>query len=271
MAKKELNKSAHPHGTLEWAVTNVNLQTGCEHDCRYCYAKSMGIRFKRTTPESWSKPVPQEAALTKNYGKKREGRIMFPSSHDITMLNVDVCLTVLKKLLEAGNDVLIVMKPDPECVKRLCDGLKMHKAQILFRFTIGSADDKVLTFWEPHAPCFAERITSLKMAYDAGFETSVSCEPMLDGNAGAVIKAASPYTTDSIWLGMANHLLQMVGVNCPGDAKAKQEAQKINGLQNDVAIRALYAAHKGNPLIKWKDSIKKVVGLARPKASGLDI
>ena len=34
-----------PHGTQEWAASNVNIQDGCEHDCRYCYAKSVvGIR-----------------------------------------------------------------------------------------------------------------------------------------------------------------------------------------------------------------------------------
>jgi len=34
--------------------------------------------------------------------------VMFPSSHDITPTNLAGCLTVLKKLLEVGNEVLIV-------------------------------------------------------------------------------------------------------------------------------------------------------------------
>ena len=41
-----------PTGTQEWAASNVNIQDGCEHDCRYCYAKTMAIRFKRATPTS---------------------------------------------------------------------------------------------------------------------------------------------------------------------------------------------------------------------------
>ena len=40
--------------------------------------------------------------------------------------------------------------------------------------------------------------------------------------------------------------------------------------QNDEAIRALYARYHKDPLVKWKDSIKAVVGLARPNVAGLD-
>lgn len=42
-------------------------------------------------------------------------------------------------------------------------------------------------------------------------------------------------------------------------------------LQNDDAIRALFARYKDDPKIKWKDSIKQVVGLQRPTTSGMDV
>ncbi len=44
-----IQKTKPPTGTQEWAASNVNIQDGCEHDCRYCYAKTMAIRFKRAT------------------------------------------------------------------------------------------------------------------------------------------------------------------------------------------------------------------------------
>ncbi len=40
-------------GTEEWAESNINIADGCQHDCKYCYAKEMAIRFKRHTVESW--------------------------------------------------------------------------------------------------------------------------------------------------------------------------------------------------------------------------
>jgi hypothetical protein len=36
-------------------------------------------------------------------------------------------------------------------------------------------------------------------------------------------------------------------------------------------MRDLYARHRYDPKIKWKDSIKAVVGLRRPTAAGLDL
>jgi len=36
-------------------------------------------------------------------------------------------------------------------------------------------------------------------------------------------------------------------------------------------VKALYQKYEGNLKIKWKDSIKKVVGLERPTEKGLDV
>jgi len=160
-------KEKKPHGTEEWASHNINIQLGCEHDCRYCYAKSMGIRFQRATSKSWRKPVILRDKVEQNY-RKMDGRIMFPTSHDITPLNINECSSVLQKLLHSGNEVLIVTKPHLSCIQTLCKDLQLYKMKVMFRFTIGSADDSVLSFWEPEAPPFKERIASLKWAYGQG-------------------------------------------------------------------------------------------------------
>ncbi len=257
-------------GTGEWAKSNVNIQCGCEHDCRYCYAKAMSIRFGRATSADWRTPVPRRRAEAKRYNR-RGGRIMFPSSHDITEGNVEACLAVLKKLLDAGNDVLIVSKPSLASVKRICTALEPYKARVLFRFTICSADDSVLGYWEPGAPTFNERLLSLKHAHAQGFATSVSMEPMLDGAPEAVIEAVSPYVTDSVWIGKANNLRHIVSLNCPGDKEAANKANELILLQSDEAMARLYRRHESNPMIKWKDSIKCIIGLERPTEKGLDI
>ena len=258
------------HGTKEWAKTNVNIQTGCEHDCRYCYAKCMAIRFKRATPDSWPMPILNPASVSKGY-RKRDGRIMFPTSHDITDCNVDDCLAVLVKMLQAGNTVLIVSKPHRDVVSKMIVDLKPYKSQVTFRFSIGSASSEVLRLWEPGAPDLEERLESLRLAHGAGFQTSVSCEPMLDQNIDLVIKAVRPYVTDSIWIGKANQLRAAISLNCPGNNEAILAANQLIAWQSDEAILAVYEQFKDDPIIKWKDSIKKVVGIARPEEAGLDI
>ncbi len=264
----DTSKSAH--GTQEWAGSNVNIQSGCEHDCRYCYAKAMAIRFRRSTAEDWKTPSPRPHDVSKGY-TKRGHRIMFPSSHDITRKNIAECITTLKKILEVGNEVLVVMKPDLACMMKLCKGLSSYKQRVTFRLTIGSANTRTLRFWEPGAPTFDQRVKALIHAYEAGYSTSVSCEPMLDDNIDAVIAKVRPYVTDAIWLGKANQLRQMTSLNCPNDKVTARKADELIAMQSDDAIMSLYARYKNDPAIKWKDSIKAVVGIQRPTAKGLDI
>ena len=69
-------------GTKEWADRNVNCVSGCAHDCKYCYAKQNAVRFKRETATSWKVMKVREADVKKDY-MKTDGRVMFPTSHDI--------------------------------------------------------------------------------------------------------------------------------------------------------------------------------------------
>ena len=121
----------------------------------------MAIRFKRKTPENWKEEEINWEAYNKNI-KQREGFIMFPSTHDITPKHLDLAIDFLKRLLGNGNKVLIVSKPSFECIKWICDSFVDYKDHILFRFTIGSTDNKTLKFWEPNAPDYSERKKALE-------------------------------------------------------------------------------------------------------------
>jgi DNA repair photolyase len=186
---------------------------------------------------------------------------MFPSTHDITPVHLSECLTFLKNILSPGNEVLIVTKPHLECVKVICGELAGYRNKILFRFTIGSSDSNTMKFWESNAPDFAERLESLKYAFSEGYQTSVSCEPMLDNNVGDVINQVSPFVTDSIWLGKMNHLRSRLALYGENDPLTIQAAKDLIASQEDKNILQLYSQYNGNPQIEWKDSIKKVVGL----------
>jgi DNA repair photolyase len=270
MTTATIQNTRPPTGTQEWAASNVNIQDGCEHDCLYCYAKTMAIRFKRATPASWKYPRLRQHDVDRGF-TRRSGRIMFPTAHDITDRNIEQCLTVLRRMLAAGNDLLIVSKPRISCVRRLCEDLEPHRAQIMFRFSIGSTDDAVLSFWEPGAPPFKARLDCLQYAYAEEFCTSVSGEPMLDANPDALIAAVRPFVTDCIWIGKINRLRQILPFNCPRHAEAVRRGEALIASQSDPAIQALYARHRHDTRIKWKDSIKKVVGLNRPAEAGMDI
>lgn len=256
-------------GTKEWAIANVNCITGCSNGCLYCYGKAMARRFGRISSDAeWAKPKlrPEEVKRKRH---RKSGTIMFPTTHDITPEFLEPCMAVLRNLLEAGNKVLVVSKPRLVCVTRICHDLAKHKDQILFRFTIGAFDNTILAFWEPGAPTFEERFACLKLAYRKGFATSVSAEPMLDvPNGVALFRKLSPFVTDSIWLGKLNRARA-----CIGERSLEVEAaiQRIEANQTDEKIRAIYQSLKDEPLVRWKESVKSVIGLEMADKAGMDV
>jgi len=260
-------KGPNSSGAREWAVKSVNCCTGCSHDCLYCYAREMAVRYRQVNPEQWKEERIRWNDVRKKYGRV-EGTIMFPSSHDITPHNLLACLIVLRKLLEAGNRVLIVSKPHLECIAAICRAFEEHKDQILFRFTIGAMDDELLSFWEPNAPSYDERKEALKHAYQKGFETSVSAEPMLDpDHIEDLVGDLIPFVTNAIWIGLMNHL-KGIAVE---DEAVKNALQQIREGQTEAKIMEIYQMLRDCAGIKWKSHIKKVVGIPLAEKAGMDI
>ena len=262
------HKNGRSHGTSEWSVKTINCCTGCSHDCLYCYAKEMAVRFRQVTADIWWHERIRQKDVARFY-KKFDGQVMFPSSHDITPNNLNACEIVLDRLLNAGNRVLVVSKPHLTCIESLCTLFKWHRENIIFRFSIGATDAAILSYWEPNAPAYDERKKCLEYAYSAGFRTSVSVEPMLDSaNIDGLISDLSPYVTDAIWIGKMNHLGRL---EKGSDMVLRRAIETIGLGQTDSVIKAIYQRYKDNPLIKWKKEIKKVVGIPIPKINGLDI
>jgi len=257
-------------GTYEWAVSNANFISGCFHNCKYCYSKEMAIRFKRKTASNWETEEVNTTQLNKRF-KKADGAIMFPSSHDITPINLESTIIFLNNLLRPGNDVLVVTKPHFEVIEKICTTFSNYKDKILFRFTIGSIDSKTLKFWEPNAPDFAERKKCLVYAFENGFSTSISCEPMLDDKAEELVMDLQNYVTDSIWIGKANFLIRRLKMNGLTDAKTIKKANELIAMQSDSKIKQLYENLSANTKVKWKESIKKVVQLEISTVKGLDV
>jgi DNA repair photolyase len=257
-------------GTKEWAVENVNVVRGCEHRCRYCFARRRARDLKRIHSfDEWGTTYNQERPAEVKKGRKNYGgTVMFPTTHDITPQFLEPCVQVLHQLLDAGNRVLIVTKPHLDCTQRLCREFSTFKSQILFRFTIGAMNDAVLSFWDTHAPSFTERFKCLKHAHQKGFETSVSVEPMLDPpNVVQLFHRLEPYVTHSIWLGKMNQIHNRVQ---PSDAAERQACDRLEGQQSDENIRGIFAQLKDEPLVRWKDSIKQVMGLVPAEQAGMD-
>jgi len=257
----------------------------------YCYAKGDAITKRRITLHEWKNEIVRPKDVSKDY-KLFGVPIMFPGTHDFTESNFEPCCIVLDKLLSVGNRLLIVSKPRYELIAKICDDFYKYRENILFRFTIGSTNDQILSFWEPNTPSYGERKSALEYSYDSGFRTSVSIEPMLDAeNVVDLVDDLSPLVNQSIWIGTMNHFwyldtdeedvktkpgLRRVALNKEyfGERMAsriREERQKIMEGQRPDNLRVIYKKLEDKKIISsdkqlifWKWHIKKSLGLPQP-------
>jgi len=184
---------------------------------------------------------------------------MFPSSHDIVDIPEikDACFTVLEKLLAVNNEVLVTTKPCLSVTKDIIEHFRIFQPQIQFRFTITSRDNELLSFWEPNAPPYEERLESLILAYKEGFKTSVSVEPFLDKVPQQLVREVAPYITESIWIGPMNYI--------PRNNISEEDQPRYDDMRENIEVghlQEIYEDLKDFPKIMFKDSMKIKLGLS---------
>lgn len=251
-------------GVAEWAPSSCNIQTGCEHACKYCYAREMAVRYKRATLKSWAVPVIRQAEVDKGRGLKRPQNqpIMFPTTHDITERNLSECLTVLKKLLRAGNRVLVVSKMGCRTQPTLAKDLRRWQQQLMFRITLGTYSGLTSSTWEPGAPRPQERFDAAEWILRLGYRVSISSEPFLGSSADSPARTAtrlydavSDCSNGPIWFGPMNKIAKRVhGV--PQD-----EVDRLVKLGQPETLREIYEALKDRPRVRFKDGFTKVIDM----------
>jgi hypothetical protein len=62
-----------------------------------------------------------------------------------------------------------------------------------------------------------------------------------------------------------------LALNGENDPVTIQRRKELEVWQSDENIKQLYSQYKDNPKIKWKESIKKVLGIRISTDPGLDV
>ena len=250
-------------GVYEWADFSYNIGTGCTNNCRYCYACGITMEMARRDGKIFNRTDwPQDRVKTgkAEIHQSEDGLLMFPSMHDITPAYLPTYIRALRNILNAGNCVVIVTKPRLECIRAICEQFQGYRDRMLFRMTITGLNNELARFWEPGAPLPDERLTALRLAFDSGYQTSVSVEPMIDSAERTVelYQTVLPYLTEDIWFGKMNDIDSRVEMV---DQGSRDAVRLIRQQQSDVNIHRLYQQLKGADKVAWKDSIRKIVGL----------
>jgi DNA repair photolyase len=246
-------------GSVQQQASNVvaNVLDGCSHACKYCCARDYMVKkHGYIKPENWTRPVVRKDSLDKPRFK-HDGTVMFPSTHDVLPEFIDEYIVVLKKLLQAGNHVIIITKPWLSCIERICAECSDFKEQILIRCTINSMQNSLLRYWEPGAPKFEERLTCLQHAFTQGFNTAVNIVPILDmDEVEELHNTVEPFVTNKIWIGIMNKPRERTPIKGKRD---EMHVQRIEKSQGDDQVRALYSRLKHKEKVMWESTIKSIV------------
>jgi DNA repair photolyase len=161
----------------------INVYTGCQHGCTYCYARFM----KRTTGhiEPWGEFVDVKVnapeLLQREINKKPRGAVWISGVCDAYQpLERKYELTRKCTEILVANDWPITIQTKSPLVLRDIDILR-KASDVEVGFTITTADDNIRRLFEPNAPPINERIKALGVLHQAGIRTFAMIAPMLPG------------------------------------------------------------------------------------------
>lgn len=184
-----MNKPIYePRGRArEYGELAVNIYTGCNHGCSYCYARKMRERFtKKGEICGFNRPRPRpgivEAVRRQLEREKITGRTIFLCfACDPYPAEVDTTPTraVIQTIKDSGNSVRILTKGGIRA-ERDFDLLDSGDSFGVTYTTGGFFEPPEI---EPKAAPNIERLAALERAKCVGIKTWVSLEPVLDPEA----------------------------------------------------------------------------------------
>jgi len=173
----------------EYSELAVNLYKGCSHACVYCYAPAATFcdREKFSSPD-YIQPRPDILKTLEREAQKMSGdprRILLSFTSDPYQpaeQTLGVTRKALKTLMAHGLSVTILTKGGSWGVVRDLDLLKANPHNA-WSVTLTHDEPAFSLEWEPGAALPEDRIHSLRIAKEAGINTWVSFEPVLDPEA----------------------------------------------------------------------------------------
>ena len=205
-AKSVLNKSK----IFDYCL---NPYTGCQINCRYCYARLFMRRYSGHK-EAWGDFVDAKInaseVLKKQLDKAKKGTVWISSVCDpYQPLEAKYELTrrCLKELVKKQFPVNIQTKS--KLVLRDLD-LFQEFEEIDVGFTITTDDERMTKLFEPNATPVKERLTALEKIHSLGIKTFAFIGPLLPGNPEKLIEKLEE-KVDNIYIDKMNYIYSIKG------------------------------------------------------------
>ena len=183
-AKSVLNKSK----IFDYCV---NPYTGCQINCRYCYARLLMKRYSGHS-EPWGEFVDVKinaaGVLEKQLARAKKGVVWISSVCD-PYQPVEKTYAVTRRCLEvlAAKKFPVNIQTKSTLILRDLDIIQEFE-HVEAGFTITTDDEAVARQFEPGAPTIKQRIAALQKIRGAGIATFAFIGPILPGNPENLIR-----------------------------------------------------------------------------------
>lgn len=189
----------------------VNPYTGCQVNCRYCYARLFMKRYSGHK-EPWGEFVDVKInapeVLRKQLQRAKKGTVWISSVCDpYQPLEAKYELTrrCLKELLQ--NQFPVNIRTKSKLVLRDLDLFRDFK-DIEVGFTITTSEERTASLFEPGAASVAERLIALEKLHSSGITTFAFIGPLLPGNPEKLV-AELHGLVRKVWIDRMNYLGQI--------------------------------------------------------------
>ena len=197
----------------------INPYQGCVFACEFCSAIKMNY-FTGRTKEKWDKTGWGEwldyktnlvELLHKEKEKVKKSKIYFGNATDIYMpieRKLELVPPILEFFIENPPlELEVQTRGTSRDVGRDIPLLRelAKKTSVLVSYSIHTDRDDVKKVFEPKAPSLIERTRGLKLYFEAGIETRLSCMPILPLDPKNFAEKLAPFITKRVWIASMNH------------------------------------------------------------------
>jgi len=168
----------------EYARLALNLYTGCDNGCTYCYAPSV----LHVTREEFVKVKPRKGiieAIEHQLNSLAKSGNLMPQNERVLLCftcdpypNIDTKVTTEALITLVGNGIPFQVLT--KSGSRALVDMPIYGPDDAFASTLTFASAQDSWKWEPNAALPADRMLTLKKFHEAGIYTWVSLEPVID-------------------------------------------------------------------------------------------
>ncbi len=182
----------------EYADHALNIYTGCNHGCTYCYAPGV-VHRNREDFHAVIKPREGLLDVLRKEASEYKGKKIFLcfTSDPYTVIDGvagPITREVIEILRDAGCGVEVLSKAGLVCTRDF-DLLEDTKIPSAFGTTLTTLDADKAKEWEPEAATPFDRCGALEDAYMSDIDTFASLEPVIcPEDTLDIIRKIHPYT-----------------------------------------------------------------------------